>query len=210
MALKTNAICALAAALIVLAACQSESRNNLTRPTAVLEKSSESALRYVSTESTLPQLPVRSGERIHTTGSVPHVQMNVQPNHAINDTLVQFAFSLPGVTERPTRVSLPGAKGMWLDDSVSVERPDVILSGREFAHIHPDGSLHAPLSVERAREVAEKGWGELHPWSGRRRGMDGFVMIFSPLNENELETVKQLIVDSYNHVTGQNLSAAAI
>lgn len=96
---------------------------------------------------------------------------------------------------------------MWISDGIPLAHPEVIVSGREFAHIHPDGSLHAPLPFERALEVSEKGWGERHPWADERAGWDGLVMIFTPQSEAELEIIFQLIVESYNHVTGQSLNA---
>ena len=153
-------------------------------------------------------LPERSGSRTQTTGSVPHMQLVVEPVAAVNDELFRRAYLLPGVEDRPTIISLPGGRGMWLADDVAIANPGVVLAGREFAHIHTDGSLHAPLPVDRALEVAEKGWGEMHPWSGERPGFDGFVMLYTPLTMEELEITFQLIVESYNHVTGQELQAS--
>ena len=93
-----------------------------------------------------------------------HVQTGVAPDADVNKELHRLTFSLPGVEERPTIVSLPGALGMWLSDNVAVARPKAIVSGREFAHIHPDGSLHAPLPLDRTLELEEAGWGgERHP-----------------------------------------------
>jgi len=126
-------------------------------------------------------LPERAGPRTLTTGTVPHVQLDVEPVTAVNDELYRRAFALPGVEERPTIVSLPGARGMWLSDDIEVVNPQAIVNGREFAHIHPDGSLHAPLPYERALEVAEKGWGERHPWADERDGWEGVVMLFTPI-----------------------------
>ena len=34
---------------------------------------------------------------------------------------------------------------MWLKDDIALANPQAIVAGREFAHIHPDGSLLAPL-----------------------------------------------------------------
>ena len=161
-------------------------------------------------DQTIFALPERAWPRTQTSGVVPHVQLNVNPIVAVNDELFRRAYLLPGVEDRPTVVSLPGGRGMWLNDDVDLARPDAVLVGREFAHIHADGSLHAPLSVERAMEVHEKGWGELHPWAGERAGFDGFVMLYTPLSMEELDITFQLIVESYNYVTGGTIQASDI
>ncbi len=150
-------------------------------------------------------LPERDGARIRTTGRVPHTQVGFDPVTEVNAELFKLAFMLPGLQERPTIVSLPGATGMWLADNVSVVKPAAIMSGREFAHIHSDGSLHAPLPLERARELEQKGWGERHPWADRRDGWEGLVMLYSASNADELKILVQLVTESYNHVTGRNV-----
>ncbi len=159
-------------------------------------------------DPTVFPLPERAGARTQTTGTVPHVQIDVEPVTTVNDELYRRVFALPGVEDRPTVVSLPGARGMWLSDDLALVHPEAIVNGREFAHIHPDGSLHAPLPFERALEVAEKGWGERHPWADEREGWDGFVMLFTPQSMDELDVIFQLIVESYNHVTGETVQAA--
>jgi phospholipase/carboxylesterase len=153
-------------------------------------------------------LPERSGPRTQTSGTVPHVQIGVEPVEAVNNELFRRAFALPGVEDRPTIVSLPGARGMWLTEDIALANPQAIVAGREFAHIHPDGSLHAPLPYERALEIAEKGWGERHPWAEEREGWDGLVMLFTPQSMEELDITFQLIVESYNYVTGQTVQAS--
>lgn len=153
-------------------------------------------------------LPERSAPRQQTSETVPHVQLDVQPDKAVNDELFRRAYLLPEVEDRPTIVSLPGGRGMWLADEVALANPQAIASGREFAHIHTDGSLHAPLPFERALEVAEKGWGERHPWADERDGWEGLVMLYTPLTMEELDITFQLIVESYNYVTGQTISTA--
>jgi len=149
-------------------------------------------------------LPERDGARIRTTGRVPHTQVGFDPVTEVTAELFKLAFMLPGLQERPTIVSLPGATGMWLADNVSVVKPAAIMSGREFAHIHSDGSLHAPLPLERARELEQKGWGERHPWADRRDGWEGLVMLYSASNDDELKILVQLVTESYNHVTGRS------
>ena len=162
-----------------------------------------------SDEGTSTQtLPERLGPRTETTGTVPHTQIGVIPIPEVNDELIRRAFALPGVEYRPTIVSLPGALGMWLDEGVAVVHPEAIVAGREFAHIHPDGSLHAPLPLERALEVEETGWGERHPWADQRDGWEGLVMLFTPQTTAELEVMFQLILESYNYVTGSAITLA--
>jgi phospholipase/carboxylesterase len=153
-------------------------------------------------------LPQRTGSRTQTSGTVPHVQIGVEPLPAVNDELHRRAFGLPDIENRPTIVSLPGARGMWINEGVSLAHPEVIVSGREFAHIHPDGSLHAPLPYERALEAVEKGWAERHPWADQRDGWEGLVMLFTPRSMTELDVTFQLIVDSYNYVTGRTIQAS--
>jgi len=150
-------------------------------------------------------LPVRMEPRTLTSGRVPHVQIDVDPIDEINDVLMRVAFDLPGVEKRPTIVSLPGATGMWLNDDVPVVKPKSIVSGREFAHLHTDGSLHAPFTFLRALELSEKGWGERHPWADQRDGWEGLVMLYSARNKAELNTLIQLIAESYGFVTGRNI-----
>jgi phospholipase/carboxylesterase len=159
-------------------------------------------------ESAFAPLPQRTGPRTQTSGTVPHVQIGVDFVPAVNDELYRLAFALPDVENRQTIVSLPGARGMWLRDELTLIHPEVIVSGREFAHIHPDGSLHVPLPYERALEAVEKGWAERHPWADQRDGWEGFVMLFTPQSMAELDVIFQLILDSYNFVTGRSITIA--
>jgi phospholipase/carboxylesterase len=153
-------------------------------------------------------LPVRKGLRVQTSGRVPHVQLGVEQKTELIDALHQLAYSLPDLEKRPTIVSISGS-GMWLANSVSVSHPKAIVSGREFAHIHPDGSLHAPFSLDRAIELEKKGWGERHPWADRNQGWEGLVMLYSASSEEELETLIQLVTESYNFITGRNATTPA-
>ena len=122
----------------------------------------------------------------------------------IPSALLRRVSSVPGIEIGETIVSLPGAKGFWISKDVPLARPDVIVRGREFAHLHPDGSLHASLSPEHANEAVSSGWAIHHPWADQRPGWEGFVMIYTPGSMDELEVVFQLVVESYNFVTGKD------
>lgn len=152
----------------------------------------------------LNQIPQRSRPRPLTNQAMPHTQIGIQPVPEINVELFKRCFSLPDVQNRPTVISVPGARALWLREDLPLAHPEAIARGREFAHIHPDGSLHVALPPERVLEAVEKGWAEPHPLA-QYLDIEGMVMLYTPLDMDELDVVFQLILDSYNFVTGQNL-----
>lgn len=154
-------------------------------------------------------LPLRKRSRPNTHQGMPHSQIDIEPVPEINAELFRRCYSLPDVLNRPTVISVPGARALWLQEDLPLAHPEAIARGREFAHIHPDGSLHVSLPPDRAQESVEKGWAEPHPIA-RYLGNDGMVMLYTPLDEEELDVVFQLIVDSYNFVTGRSLQAGEI
>ena len=147
-------------------------------------------------------LPMRETPIPQTTDGVPHIQLDVEPNPALSNELLRQVSEIQGVEIHPTIVSLPGALGFWIAEDIEVARPDVIVRGREFAHIHPDGSLHASLSPELAAKAIDAGWAVAHPWSTQRPGWEGFVMIFTPTSETELEVVVDLVKASFEFTSG--------
>ena len=151
------------------------------------------------------EIPQRQFPRPQTTNSVPHVQIGVSPREDLIETLLLKVKQLPGVALGATRISLPGAIGFQIDRSVELARPRSIVGGREFAHVHPDGSLHASLNPNTAKAAIQAGWAIAHPWSAQRDGWEGFVMIYTPLNEQEVDVVFGLVQDSYSYVTGRSL-----
>ena len=147
-------------------------------------------------------LPSRTTPIPETTPSVPHVQIGVRPVPELSEALLARVSELPGVQLGATRLSLPGAVGFQLSDDTKLARPEAIVGGREFAHLHPDGSLHASLDPALAQQAIEAGWAVAHPWAGQRPGFDGFVMIFTPTTTAELGIVTRLVELSYSYVTG--------
>ena len=117
-------------------------------------------------------LPIRSGPRPATTAGVPHMQIGVEARPELSLELLRRVATIPDVEIRESVVSLPGAKGFWLDDEIPLAHPEVIVGGREFAHIHPDGSLHASLPPHLALEAVDAGWAIHHPWSDQRAGLE--------------------------------------
>lgn len=150
------------------------------------------------------ELPTRETARPQTTNGVPHVQIGVDANAELTAELLRRVAEFPGVKLGATRVSLPGATGFQLENDVKLTRPEAIVGGREFAHLHPDGSLHVSLHPQTAQSAVEAGWAILHPWSNQREGWEGFVMIYTPQTSQELDVVFQLVRSSYTYVTGRS------
>lgn len=163
----------------------------------------------VNAWATTAPLPQRSGPVPQTTNAVPHIQIDARPVPELTNRFLDQVAAIPGVRLRPTVISLPGAKGFWLNEDLKLAKPQSIVGGREFAHLHPDGSLHASLPPDRAQEAVNAGWAVMHPWSTSRPGWEGFVLLFTPRTKDEAEVTFQLIVDGYNYVTGRNYRASA-
>ncbi|GAA6159022.1 hypothetical protein NBRC116589_11960 [Ruegeria sp. HU-ET01832] len=147
-------------------------------------------------------LPERTSPRPETTSGVPHTQIGVEIDADLAKLLLERVAQFPGVTLGPTRISLPGAIGFQLDPDMLLSQPNSIVGGFEFAHMHPDGSLHASLDPEMARRAIEAGWAGAHPWSKQRPGWSGFVMIYTPTTPEELDVVIDLVESSYTFITG--------
>jgi len=148
-------------------------------------------------------LPIRLGPRPPTTRGMPHMQLGVVPDPDLLAELARRAFALPDVVERPTVVSVPGARGLWLTEGAPIARPEAIVAGRELSHIHPDGSMHLALPAARAREAVASGWAEPHPMASVL-GLDGLVLVYTPRTKPELDVLWSLLVESYRFVTGRD------
>ena len=105
--------------------------------------------------------------------------------------------------EAHVEVLFENGEGLHSSADCFLGHPEAIVGGREFAHVHPDGSLHASLHPETARAAVEAGWATPHPWSDKRAGWDAFVMIYTPVTAAELDVVFQLVQSSYAFVTGR-------
>ena len=150
------------------------------------------------------ELPPREGPRPRTTPTNPHTQLDQNPGPSLVQELARRAFTLPDVEERPSAISVPGARALWLSEDVPAGPREAFMIGREFAHIHPmpDGSLHAALPPEVAREAVEKEWAEQHPVARLGYIPENVVMIYAPRDEPELEIVLKLVEESRRYAGG--------
>ncbi|MEU7900731.1 luciferase family protein [Nonomuraea sp. NPDC049152] len=157
---------------------------------------------------TMPALPTREGERPETGPSVPHVQLTQNSPDEIRENLKHWmSTELPGTVIRPSEISEPGALAFFLDGALPPQGA-VLLPPRlnaEFAHVHPDGSLHLSLSFEDQRELLLRGWGERHPLYSAQINV---VMLYGPRTADELDVARTVIEASYRYATGRDRVAA--
>jgi len=149
--------------------------------------------------------PERTGSRPSTTPTNPHTQLDQNPEERVVWELARRVFALPDVEERPSAISVPGARALWLRNEVPTGRQEAFMIGREFAHIHPlpDGSMHAALPPELAEEAREKGWAEQHPIARMGYISPNVVMIYAPRHAGEIEIVAGLVTESYRYAGGR-------
>ena len=151
-------------------------------------------------------LPQRAGDRPATTPNIPHAQLDLDLVSDVHEEMVRRIYAVPGIKDKPSAIM--SWRALWLDSTIEVANTQAFISGREFGHIHDDGSLHIFLEPSRAKEAIETGWAVAHPFNVQgRNGWEGFVMLYTPQSMKQLNIVFQLIVDSFNYVTGQQLNA---
>jgi Family of unknown function (DUF5519)/Mycothiol maleylpyruvate isomerase N-terminal domain len=157
------------------------------------------------------ELPRRAGGRPSTTPTNPHQQLDQQPTDpALRAELARRVFALPDVEERPSVVSVPGARALSLRAEAPAGPPKAFMSGREFAHLHPgdDQSLHAMLPEELAQAAIAAGWAEPHPLA-RTGGLPRTaVMLYAPRDHAELGLVYALVLASYRFAGGRDVASA--
>jgi hypothetical protein len=147
-----------------------------------------------------PPLPPRAGSRPRATPTNPHTQLDQQPaDPGVVDELARRVFALPGVIERPSAISVPGARALTLAPDEPTGPPEAFMIDREFAHLHPapDHSLHAMLPPPLADEAVEAGWAEVHPVARLGLIPPTAVMLYAPRDEDELAVIEQLVPASH-------------
>ncbi|MEM9433760.1 MAG: hypothetical protein AAGA12_07540 [Pseudomonadota bacterium] len=148
-------------------------------------------------------LTPRKGPAPETTDRLPHSQVTQHGPDATIEKLHDWCFALPSVANEHSGISVPGARALVLHEGTECNQ-DAFMVGREFAHIHPhpdNGSMHVKLSAEDAKAVVDAGWGEDHYLVTQGQYPPGLILVFSPRDPGELETVKQIVARSYEFAT---------
>jgi hypothetical protein len=150
-------------------------------------------------------LPDREGLAPRMTLATPQEQLEHFPDDwQLIVELAAYAFALPHVVERPTRIAPDGSRALTLADSV-LANADGFLIDREFAHIHnpPIGSMHATLPEPYRNLAIKKRWVLRHPLAVRGIGPSAAVFVFAPRNQQELQWARLLLDVSHAWASGQ-------
>lgn len=151
-------------------------------------------------------LPRRTGAEPAVTDGMPHIQLDQTASDEMLEKMTLWAFALSGVTEQPSRASLPGARALTVSPDVPIGDPEAMLVGREFAHIHPQpygGSMHMKLLPHQTSEVVDKGWGEHHPLS-LDGSMPNLLMVYAPRTDDDLAVIKIIISAAVEYATSDS------
>lgn len=152
------------------------------------------------------ELPVRKGVRPETGDALPHLQLSDKSPDSIREMLKTWVLkTLPGVFEADTGISVATTRAFMLADDVPAVHPDAFMppqGGREFAHVHLDGSMHLCVSESAITEIVEKAWGEPHPL--KDQGVNE-VLFYAPRDESELEFARLAVREAYYHATGRSV-----
>ncbi|KAF2460908.1 hypothetical protein BDY21DRAFT_333788 [Lineolata rhizophorae] len=151
-------------------------------------------------------LPVRAGPRPRVRGIAPHRQMTQRGPPNIFNALAMRLQALAAYE----RNGLALGTSCFEKHSTGLfcVSPVLRTCAGEVCHAHgSDGSLHLTLHPADAAAVLASGWGERHPlakggWLSRFVPA-GFIMVYAPRDEVELEVVMQIILASAWWVGGR-------
>ncbi len=150
-------------------------------------------------------LPNRIGEAPKIGQTPPQLQFSDKSPRDIYQKFHNWMFTtFPKVRKEPTRISVSTSTAMWLDENENAGHIDAFMppsGGREFTHIHLDGSFHTVVGTDVENEIIAKNWGVRHMYYDR--GVKE-VLVYAPRNEEEIEIAKTIVIKSYEYATGIN------
>jgi mannose-6-phosphate isomerase-like protein (cupin superfamily) len=145
-------------------------------------------------------LPARAGARPRTSTEIPHSQLDQQPpDSRYVDGILAEALTWPSVRERPSRISVEGARALTLDTAAAAGPVEAFMVGHEFCHVHAQGdhSLHATLPLRLATGAERAGWAEPHFLVHTGQAPATVVMLYAPRDQIERDVVLGLVRASY-------------
>ncbi|KAI4722347.1 hypothetical protein E4T48_01287 [Aureobasidium sp. EXF-10727] len=160
-------------------------------------------------EGCLSTLPPREGIRPSTLGIAPHRQTDQKPSREMYEKLASAIHTIADDNthlHEGTSCFEKHGTGLFSDN------PQRRTCGGEICHAHPsDGSLHLTLHPADAKIMLDGGWGERHPLARggwlERFVPGGFVMIYAPRNDSELEVVLEIVHAAAWYVGGEEIKS---
>jgi hypothetical protein len=148
--------------------------------------------------------PRRIGPPPRTTSGIPHLQLDQWSPPSVQDALWARMVSLDHVLAGSSDIGPMSARGLSLEAESAGGPVDAFLTGREFTHLHGDGSgsLHLTLPPQVAAKAIPAGWAIRHPFAGESFLPETAVMVFGPRDESELKLVLGLVQHSYLFARG--------
>lgn len=128
----------------------------------------------------LGRLPSRAGGPPDTTTGLPQLPHGSSPDPGLWERIAGLG------TPAEATIGPPGTRSLLLPEAAGPRA--AFLHGNEFAHLHPDGSLHLCLPPALAYDALVKGWALAHPLAGVRLSA-GLVLVPAPRDAAEREVV---------------------
>jgi hypothetical protein len=149
-------------------------------------------------------LPQRAGPPPRT-GPVAHGQLDQNGPVRVQEALWERMRRLDGVRTGHSGISAPESRALHLEQTPPRGPHEAFIIGSEFAHLHGphDGSLHVTLPEGLAEVAINCGWAELHPVARAGARPPTLVMLYSPRDAEELETVWRLVRASFAFARGE-------
>lgn len=155
-------------------------------------------------------LPEREGERPVVPGFVaPQRQMTDRgPRNAeMKQRLIEYQEKVVDANSSlifndDSRLEGRGSPALWFAVSRDRHIPAYLKKTKgEFAHVHPEGTMHVTLSLVDAEELVRRGWGERHPLSGVKGFWPlSYVLVYAPRDDAEFEVCKRVIEASIRFI----------
>lgn len=108
----------------------------------------------------------RVGEPPEIGQQPPQVQYSDKSPRNIYNEFCSWMFNpatFPKAEEKPTAISVKTSRALFLKEEVPPAHKDAFMpNGREFAHLHEDGSCHLVVSSELEDDIIANSWGVRH------------------------------------------------
>ncbi len=154
---------------------------------------------------TYVDLPPRTGARPRATTSIPHSQLNQQPEttHELDSILAEAA-TWSHVSQQPSRIAVEGSRALVLTVGSEAGPAEAFMVGQEFCHGHAggDSSLHATLPTQLAVAAGRAGWAEPHYLVHTGQAPPPVAMLYAPRDEAERDVILRLVRASYEFALG--------